>query len=240
MKPLTGARIGQSHGELTAAIVFSTFFHAVIIAAALLIAYSVREHISVPPFYSVKLVNLPADLRQLQPVMSPEPATPQPTPAPKKPSEETIRVTKPKTAPPKPKAATPKDALPELKADTKKKAAPDAETATAAVRPQESVSVAAAGGEKEFPFLPYVAIVRDKMERNWNPPPGVKGMVVKVTFTIMRSGRVGEVKLVSPSGQFYFDQAAMRAVLASSPFPPLPEGFFRDYETFSVDLVERD
>jgi TonB family protein len=53
-------------------------------------------------------------------------------------------------------------------------------------------------------------------------------------------GRVGEAKLVESSGNFYFDQAAMRAILASSPFPPLPEGFFKEYETFSVDLMEKE
>jgi TonB family protein len=109
-----------------------------------------------------------------------------------------------------------------------------------ATKPQETVTVAAAGGDQEFPFLPYLAIVRDKVERNWNPPPGAKGATVKVLFRILRSGRVGEAKLVDSSGNFYFDQAAMRAILASSPFPSLPEGFFRDSATFSVDLVEKE
>jgi TonB family protein len=85
-----------------------------------------------------------------------------------------------------------------------------------------------------------VAIVRDKVERNWNPPPGAKGAKVKVVFRILRSGRVGDSRLTESSGNFYFDQAAMRAILSSSPFPPLPEGFFKDSEVFSVDLVERE
>jgi len=63
---------------------------------------------------------------------------------------------------------------------------------------------------------------------------------VKVVFRVLRSGRVGEAKLQEASGNFYFDQAAMRAILASSPFPPLPEGFFKEYETFSVDLMEKE
>lgn len=238
MKLLAGARIGQSHGELMAAILFSSIFHIIILAAALLIAYSVRTRVYVPPSYSVKLVDLPADLSQVQPVMTPEPVAP-PAPAVKKPAADKTRTTK---LPPQPKrkAAIPKDAMPELKAEEKKKAAPVEEAPQPAGKPQEAVSVAAAGGEREFPFLPYVAIVRDKVERNWNPPPGAKGSTVKVLFTILRSGRVGEAKLSVSSGNFYFDQAAMRAILASSPFPPLPEGFFRDHEIFSVDLMERE
>ena len=239
MKLLTGARIGQSHGELMAAVLFSSLFHIIIIAAALLIAYTVRTRVYVPPFYSVKLVALPADLSQARPVMTPEPVAP-PAPAVKKPAPDTTRVTKLKAPAPKAKTARPKDAMPELKAEPKKKTPPVEETLQPVAKQQEAVSVAAAGGEKEFPFLPYVAIVRDKVERNWNPPPGAKGATAKVTFTILRSGRVGEAKLAAASGNFYFDQAAMRAILHSSPFPPLPEGFFRDHEIFSVDLMERE
>jgi TonB family protein len=238
MKLLTGARIGQSHGELMAAVLFSTFLHIIIIAAALLIAYSIRARVYVPPFYSVKLVDLPADLSEVRPVMTPEPAAPPPVPAPQQPAADKIRTAKLKAAPPQAKAAAPRDAIPEL--ETKKKAAPPETQEQARAKPQETVSVAVAGGEQQFPFLPYLVIVRDKVERNWNPPPGAKGTTVKLMFRILRSGRVGEAKLMDSSGNFYFDQAAMRAILASSPFPPLPEGFFRDYETFTVDLVERE
>jgi TonB family protein len=65
-------------------------------------------------------------------------------------------------------------------------------------------------------------------------------MKVKVLFRILRSGRVGDTKLEQSSGNFYFDQAAMRAILLSSPFPPLPEGFYKDDEVFSVDLMEKE
>ena len=129
--------------------------------------------------------------------------------------------------------------MPELDAKKPVKA-PVEEVATPAPagRKQESVAVASTTGEFQFP--PYLAIVRDKVERNWNPPPGAKGAKVKVVFRVLRSGRVGESKLQEASGNFYFDQAAMRAILASSPFPPLPEGFFKEYETFSVDLMEKE
>jgi len=112
-----------------------------------------------------------------------------------------------------------------------------------AARPEtekKQEAVAVTSGSSEFRFPPYVAIVRDKVERNWNPPPGAKGVKAKVQFRIVRSGRVADAKLLEPSGNFYFDQAAMRAILSSSPFPPLPEGFFRDAETFAVDLMERE
>jgi outer membrane biosynthesis protein TonB len=49
---------------------------------------------------------------------------------------------------------------------------------------------------------------------------------------------VGEVKLQDSSGNFYFDQAAVRAILLSSPFPPMPEDFYKDFAVFSVDMQE--
>ena len=61
-----------------------------------------------------------------------------------------------------------------------------------------------------------------------------------MAFRISRSGRVTYSDLQEPSGNFYFDQAAMRAILSSSPFPPLPEGYFKDSMEFSVDLVPRE
>jgi TonB family protein len=132
--------------------------------------------------------------------------------------------------------------LPELDSKkTEKKAVEEtapAQPAETTSKKQESVAVASTTSEFQFP--PYLLIVRDKVERNWSPPPGVKGARVKVMFRVLRMGRVGEAKLVESSGNFYFDQAAMRAILASSPFPPLPEGFFKEYETFSVDLMEKE
>ena len=129
--------------------------------------------------------------------------------------------------------------MPELDAkQSSKKPVEEAEQTTPASGKQETVAVASTTNEFRFP--PYLLIVRDKVERNWNPPPGAKGVKVKVAFRVLRSGRVGEAKLQESSGNFYFDQAAMRAILASSPFPPLPEGFFKEYETFSVDLMEKD
>jgi TonB family protein len=65
-------------------------------------------------------------------------------------------------------------------------------------------------------------------------------MKARITFSVLRSGLVGEVKPEVPSGNFYYDQAAMRAVLTASPFPPLPEGFYKESMEFSVDLIPEE
>ncbi|MEK6742950.1 MAG: TonB family protein [Nitrospirota bacterium] len=242
MKLLTGKRIGQSGGELAAAVLFSFFIHVIMFIAAIFLVFQGTSRVLVPPSYRVKLVDLPPDIANLPPTMTEQAAQP-PAPVVKPQAKQKMKAAKAagKPAPPRPSAVS-KSALPEL--DSKKpetKAAEEtapAQLPAASGKKQESVAVASTTSEFQFP--PYLLIVRDKVERNWNPPPGVKGARVKVMFKVLRTGRVGESKLMESSGNFYFDQAAMRAILASSPFPPLPEGFFKEYETFSVDLMEKE
>jgi TonB family protein len=242
MKLLTGKRIGQSGGELSRAILFSSISHVIFFSIVLFLVAQGPPRFVVPPSYRVKLVDLPRDYANLPPTMSEQAAQP-PAPVVKtqaKPMAKASGKAAPKAAAPRPSAVS-KQAMPELDAKkTDKKAAEEPAAGSSAESPKKQESVAVASTTSEFQFPPYLLIVRDKVERNWNPPPGAKGAKVKVTFRVLRSGRVGEAKLQESSGNFYFDQAAMRAILASSPFPPLPEGFFKEDETFSVDLMEKE
>ena len=71
-----------------------------------------------------------------------------------------------------------------------------------------------------------VAIVRS----NWIVPVaaelGVKG-VVSVAFKVERSGRIIDIRVITPSGTPSFDQAAVNALKTSNPFPALPGDFPR-------------
>lgn len=71
-----------------------------------------------------------------------------------------------------------------------------------------------------------VAIVRS----NWIVPVaaqlGVKG-VVGVAFKVERSGRIIDIRVITPSGTPSFDQAAANALKTSSPLPALPGDFPR-------------
>ena len=71
-----------------------------------------------------------------------------------------------------------------------------------------------------------VAIVRS----NWIVPVaaqlGVKG-VVSVSFKVERSGRIIDIRVITPSGTPSFDQAAVNALKTSNPFPALPGDFPR-------------
>jgi len=256
MKLFTGKRVGQSSPELAAAVFFSFLIHTIILFAAVFLYMNAAVRAILPPVYQVALVNP-------MPTEAPPIVTPLPGIAPAVPKKiEPPKASKPaakvkKAAPKKSTAPAKKIALPELSrpktepvkqlketaeplkpgtAVTEHPAGPVAPAAPAA----KSEAVAVAAPQQDFKFPPYLAIIREKVEQHWNPPPGEKGMKVKVQFRLLRSGRVGDSNLEKSSGNFYFDQAAMRAILSSSPFPPLPDEFPKESAVFAVDLMSED
>ena len=246
MRPVRWKRIGQSKQELVAATLFSFIIHGLFIAAVLLYSLVAPTKVSVPISYQVSLVSAPATI---------EPAPPQeaPLPAPKPVEAPVQKKTAPKSRKAKPAAAA-KNAMPDLgaskaaqkkieqeseaEAEKEKPAAPTEAASPAGVAAKQEAVAVSAGQQNELPELQsYLSLVHEKIARNWNPPPGVREARSKVTFKIIRSGRVSDVKLVEASGNFYFDQAANRSILASSPFPQLPEEYPREYLEISADLA---
>ena len=257
MRLLSGNRIGQSRPELAYAVFYSSFLHVLILAAAIFLNMSITPKKYVPPVYQVKLVGEPVDI-SAAPSAGPSggAATPVPKqvekPAPKK-------ITVPQRVV---KAAPTKGAIPEL---TQPKQRPRKELE---VKPEEIVKeqpsgmvggpsasgggttsgggtasgVTVATAQPDFKFQYYINTVRDKIGQQWRPPPDVKDAKARVIFTVNRSGWVGEVKLdtKNSSGTFGFQQAAVRAIRSSNPFPPLPEEFAKQSLEFSVDLMEKE
>ncbi len=241
MRMHAGKKIGQSGQELVLAVFFSFFLHGSLIALALFIYYmAFTPKIKVPPFYQVKLVGLPAASQPVPAQEAPKPAQPAPK-AESKPRQQPAKKAAPKTATAAMPEFSPRKPKPEKPAalPAEQEPAPSSPSAPGAKTGGKSEGVAVSAGSEDFKFPPYLAIIRDKIERHWNPPPGtVQGAKAKIQFTVLRSGRVGEVKLQDSSGNFYFDQAAERAILLSSPFPPMPEEFYKDFAVFSVDMQE--
>jgi TonB family protein len=79
----------------------------------------------------------------------------------------------------------------------------------------------------EFDCSDYCLVFQRKLESQWTPPPltGHEPMQAIVVFTINRDGSVSGLSVEATSGNFYFDQAAQRAVLLAAPLPPLPRSF---------------
>lgn len=260
MRSYAGKKIGQSDYELVLSVFFSFFLHAAIVVLALLLYSASAPKVHIPLFYEVKLVGQPAEIAPpAAPASTPPVAKAEPAPVEKK--------TQPKVkiAPPKPLSkALNKVAMPDLASRKTKTArneeAKPAETEQAKPAPKETASApsvpsavpategskaegvavnTASGDSKQlssyFPLLTY------NIGRNWNPTPGVKGRKATVLFRLLRSGRVyGDVKIEVSSHDDSFDMAAKRAILSSSPFPPMPDEFYKPYEEFRVDLVEKE
>ncbi|MBZ5587866.1 MAG: TonB family protein [Acidobacteriia bacterium] len=98
-------------------------------------------------------------------------------------------------------------------------------TAVASGTSGVALGVAGGAGEEAFPFTYYLNRVLALIEGNWFRPPSPTGTSCRVRCVIDRSGRLVEAGLEAESQTAAFDRAALRAVYASAPFPPLPQSF---------------
>jgi len=77
-----------------------------------------------------------------------------------------------------------------------------------------------------FPYPWYLKAIADKLDKQWHPPHEFQSdTVCQIAFTIRRDGQVSDSDIEKRSGDSFFDQLAMRAVLYANPLPPLPAGF---------------
>ncbi len=93
---------------------------------------------------------------------------------------------------------------------------------------------------KEFEFPHYFEIIRRRLQTNFhNPVTGMGEAKLKATifFQITATGSIVNTGVEQGSGFSSFDRAAMRAVIASSPFPPLPEGYSGDILGVHCDFL---
>jgi TonB family protein len=79
--------------------------------------------------------------------------------------------------------------------------------------------------DADFPFTYYVEQLLSLIGANWFKPESAEGTNCVISFRIIRSGLVTDVKVDSSSGVSYYDRAAARAVYAANPLPPLPPDY---------------
>lgn len=86
----------------------------------------------------------------------------------------------------------------------------------------------------------YANIIRERVAQSWKPgPPDPRvrnAPMVIVAFAIYRDGRAGDVRVIQSSGNPTLDYSAQRAILGASPFPPLPQGFERNFATIEFQF----
>ena len=83
------------------------------------------------------------------------------------------------------------------------------------------------GGELSQALMLYRALVNEKIENNWVYPERLdaeKGeLEAVVVVRARRDGTVTDIQFEKKSGNPYFDDSVLKAILKSKPFPPFPD-----------------
>ncbi len=176
-----------------------------------------------------------------RPAVAAPPVKPEPVKSPKPPETAPPRDTPTFPTPAKP-APRPAAAAP---APVKSPPAPAAAPAEPEVQGSErgSASALALGAavagldNPDFVYGYYVDQMLSLIQRNWVRPLVGSGVEATVHYRIQRDGRIVDVRIAVSSGINSFDLAALRAVQASTPLPPLPRAFREG--TLGVNLIFR-
>jgi TonB family protein len=232
------ARVGRAPAPVTAGL--SLLAHGAFVAAVVLAGRSRRVPVAVPISLPVRVVS-PAALGR--PEAAPAPAArvaeAKPEPAKARPVIEKKRDEK---------VAPSAKAMPDLKSARVKPTPPKAAAPGKGAPPAVELPAAAglpsgspgaigtslsfgtdvAAFDSDFPFSYYVQQLLALIGANWFRPDVPDGTVCTVSFRIQRSGQVAGVSVETTSGISYYDRAAVRAVYAATPLPPLPTDYPND------------
>lgn len=200
----------------------SMLLHLFVVALALILARPdlERRELIRPEIIHARLVELEAqtpepvvqeerviDLTQRQ---IPQPAPPEP-----------VRSPSPQAAPEpvaeeEPEEPEPAAAEPELPAVTQRE-----QDFTDQLQ-READAIAAQADREQV--MSYSALIEQQVAANWSRPPSARrGMVVELRVSLVPTGRVVDVEVVSSSGDEAFDRSASQAVLKAEPFNRLQE-----------------
>jgi TonB family protein len=82
----------------------------------------------------------------------------------------------------------------------------------------------------DFPYTLYIDRMNTLIGKRWYRPQGFPaGPSTTIHFNVDRYGAISDPGIETSSGNGTFDRAALRAVLESSPLPPLPFGYTGTY-----------
>jgi TonB family protein len=231
----------RSRPRLLPFALIALFLHASIVAAIFLASRHAAARPAQLPTVAVKIVRP----EPVKPQRRPAAAAPRPTAAPKVATPEPEPEPEPvATPPPEPEPST-------RQASDDAMAAPDSASTP---RPTPEPAPAAGGGSglsvggdngrqipgipSDFHFTYYVQRMLALIESRWYKPAAPAGTKALVRFTINREGRLSRIELESGSGNSSFDRAALRALYAANPLPPLPPGYAKQSLTVHLTFSE--
>ena len=123
-----------------------------------------------------------------------------------------------------------------LKSEPKSRAKP---IETEAGQTGEQTGRQGGGGEAVhgLPFLLYTDEVKRQVKNSWIVAEQKSGLTAIVRFGILASGEVIDLELAERSGDYIFDESAIRAVKKASPLPPPPEAYQDEFARQKVEIV---
>lgn len=235
--------------EFAINLALSLVLHFLVFAGVFLTPSLYTHQFQVPVAYKVTLVQLPGTRRATPSRTQTSAVKPQPPKAPVRVAPKEKAKTKTSSAKP---SSSEKLVLPKKGKAAKKRPKASAPAATKSASTPQAVAKAPAasavpagpgdGGlpgvvsesnvstENADPSLSYyLAAIQAKVSGRWvEPSLGLKvGQAERVTlgFTVLRSGLVRDIQVLTPSGNVFLDQSALRAVQEAVPLPPFPPLF---------------
>jgi len=232
-------------------LLFSVVFHLAVAAGVWFVPDLLARPPQRPEYVSVMVVTPqilgieePTPASPPPPETEPEPAPPPPPPpepesepesepepseVPVLPQEEPRR--EPEPSPPPTRATPPPPEPAPVTPPPKRRGSPFGSSMGSAT------SNARVGAEDpNFTYGYYLDRVVAVISNNWvRPPVGSDVEDALLYFRIQRDGALTDLRIVEPSGSEVFDQAAYRAVESSSPLPPLPKSYKRDF--LGINLI---
>jgi len=191
----------------------SAVLHALVLLLALALGtVGAARRSSLPPVYSVQLVSA-AELAPMRTRPEPRPEAPVEEESPPEPEAVEKVPDEKEPAPAAAREAGGREPTPRPGREAGPRAGPD-------------LPMTLEGRPFQFPW--YLEEIYRKVARNWRPP-STASLKATVHFRIERNGRVSDAEVHESSGNFLFDQAALRAVEASNPMPPLPGEYGGDW-----------
>ncbi|MBF2098677.1 MAG: TonB C-terminal domain-containing protein [Gloeomargaritaceae cyanobacterium C42_A2020_066] len=84
---------------------------------------------------------------------------------------------------------------------------------------------ASAPARQDVDLGPYLAALRRRVQREWNPNSPNNNRQTVVGFSIARNGQISNLQVIRTSGSSITDQETLSAVQRAAPFAPLPEQY---------------
>jgi protein TonB len=227
-------------------VVLAATLHGLVVAAAFLYGRTAAARPAHLPVVSVKLIR--PDRPPGGPALASKPRPAAAAPAP--------RPTAAATAVPRPQPTAPSRS----RASDKAMAAPKPATTpvpTEAAGPEATGAGGGSGGGSssglslgegdggqvagvpaDFHFTYYIERMLALIESRWYKPAVAAGTRARVRFRIQRDGRLDTIEIEESSGHPSFDRAALRALYASNPLPPLPPAYTQPSLTVHLSFAE--